>query len=181
MQQVTLKNKFLETHDYYFKEPYALGNDNWKIEYFTDLLSNNISFDAKILDLGCGKLDSLLFLDSLGYRNTFGTDKSGVDPSIYNISIDELNNKMHFSKIDFDSNPLSYPNGFFGVIYSFDYIEYLRKPLQVLDESNRVLRNGGLFFIATRNAVNLHKRIITLLGKNPQGSLENFLNENARI
>jgi SAM-dependent methyltransferase len=180
MQQVPLKIKVVEAHNYYFKEPYKLGNENWKIRYFTDLLSNNIPFDAKILDLGCGALDSLLFLNWLGYTNTFGTDKSGLDPSSYKISIDELNNKVHFLKNDFDSYPLPYPNSFFDVIYSFDCIEYLKNPLQVLDESNRVLRNGGLFFITTANAVNLHKRIITLLGKNPQGLLEHFLNENCQ-
>lgn len=103
------------------------------IGYLIDRLE--ISMEAKILDLGCGRGDfAQAFLSS-------GMQVSAVDLSD---CVTENYENIDFKKCDFTKENLPYKDNSFDVIFSKSVIEHLYYPETVFSEAKRILKPGGL-------------------------------------
>jgi SAM-dependent methyltransferase len=99
---------------------------------------------ARILEVGCGRGDTLAALQALGY------DCVGVEPSIHMMDICAASGvEVRFGTAD----SLDFPDDYFDAVFCQEVIEHLH-PEDVpcfFVEAHRVLRHGGVLSIETPN------------------------------
>ena len=99
---------------------------------------------GRILEVGCGRGDTLAALQALGY------DCVGVEPSIHMMDICAANDvEVHFGTAD----SLDFPDDCFDAVFCQEVIEHLH-PEDVacfFAEAHRVLRPGGVLSVETPN------------------------------
>ena len=116
----------------------------------------------KLLDIGCdnGKLCSRFKL--LGY------DVYGVDIRKKEVAMArKLGIKAFVANAE---NRLPFSSGFFDAAFAGDIIEHIYDTDFFIGETNRVLKQGGLFVVTTPNLASLSNRLRLLMGKIPVGS-----------
>ena len=103
------------------------------------LLSNFYKKTGKVLDVGCGRGDSLRAFSSLGF------DPAGVDisPEAPNYSKD-----FNVKVIDLEKEELSYENEF-DFVFSKSVVEHMREPVALIQAAHKSLKNGGVSVIMT--------------------------------
>lgn len=103
-----------------------------------------ITDTEKIVDIGSGQGHCLISLYEAGWKNLVAVD------------VDDLN--FHFYKqgygidcnlLDINSELLPIDDGSIGTVINFFVIAHLRSPANLLQESYRVLRRGGVIFVVT--------------------------------
>jgi SAM-dependent methyltransferase len=107
--------------------------------FFSQLVSNKV-----VLDVGCGT----------GYGTAILAERAAQT-----IGIDNSNNaitfaKRRYPKVDFrhmNAQQLRFPDASFDLIFSSENFEHLPDQASHLRELRRVLKHGGLCFIATPN------------------------------
>jgi 2-polyprenyl-3-methyl-5-hydroxy-6-metoxy-1,4-benzoquinol methylase len=105
----------------------------------------------KVLDIGCL---TGFFLDSI--KKIGDIDCYGIEPSKWAVEI--CNNKGlkvvqgYFENYD-------YPNNYFDVITLFDCIEHVKKPFQLLEKVNKILKKDGIIVISTPNIESVFHKI----------------------
>lgn len=106
----------------------------------TNSLINKQYRSGKILDIGCGSYPYFL-------TNTDFKEKYGLDPSLNNLKIKDLNLK----KLDVTKQKLPFKDNYFDVITMLAVFEHIDndKLNSVLKEINRVLKDKGLLIITT--------------------------------
>ena len=108
------------------------------------------------LDVGCGDGSRTVIFDEYGrYIN-------GVD--CHRWLKDELKERIDFKQEDFIKTNLTYEDGSFDIIFSFDVIEHLRRPQIMLKEILRILKKDGVFIISTPNRDRLGSFLLCLFG-----------------
>ena len=153
---VNTDNKNIFSSKAYLKEhdkPYLKGYEKVVIEkYFTS--------NMKILDLGCGAGRTSKILSDMGCR-VIGVD---ISDNLIDLA------KQKYPNLDFrigDATSLDFEDNYFdAVLFSFNGIDYVhprKLRLQVLEEINRVLKNGGLFVYSSHNALNIPRTKISIL------------------
>lgn len=126
------------------------------------LASNLVSKVERMIDLGCGNGGiSLLFKENLGAKDVYGVDidegaifvarQRGVKAYLLNLSEDKL----------------PFPDEHFDLAISFEVIEHLVNPDNMLKEANRVLKKRGILLIGTPNLASWVNRIFFLVGYQP--------------
>lgn len=98
---------------------------------------------GKLLDVGCGDGSYIQYMQG------FGWDAKGVDfdsEAVNNASSKGLNVQLG------NLMQQQYPNNVFDVVTINHVIEHVPSPLQLLQESRRILKQGGKLMIATPNA-----------------------------
>lgn len=96
----------------------------------------NIQAGQKLLELGCGRGD---FLSSF---NNLGIECKGLD--ISEKAGDALEN-VEVLKCNLEKDEFPFSDNFFDVIFHKSLLEHLREPENLMTESFRVLKPGGLF------------------------------------
>ncbi|MCH7535879.1 MAG: class I SAM-dependent methyltransferase, partial [Bacteroidetes bacterium] len=96
----------------------------------------------KILDVGCGRGWFLLEAKKRGWE-VYGTEYSSAAMEICN----NEGFNMHGGELD----PSNYKDHDFDVITSFEVIEHINTPTKDLSAINKLLRQGGLFYLTTPN------------------------------
>ena len=105
-----------------------------------------IKKDFRLLDIGCSTGSFLFFCE-----------KRFPTASLHGLEFDErlieLTQKLLKKSMVDQGNAenLPYPDNYFDVITSFQVIEHLYKPSEMIDEVVRCLKPGGLFIITTPN------------------------------
>lgn len=94
----------------------------------------NISQEAKLLDVGCGRGDFLNAFRDEGLR-AYGVDspsKNGFIP------VD-----CYAGGVDLETDTISFPDSEFDVIFTKSVLEHIHRPSNILNECYRVLKPGG--------------------------------------
>lgn len=121
---------------------------------------------STILDAGAAPGFTSLALRLLGYNVIFLDIE--VEP------YEELLNYYGIKalKCDLEKDPIALPENSVDAVTFTEVIEHLH-PYHVptaLSNINKVMKNGGILFLSTPNAVSIGKRIKALIGKNPCGN-----------
>lgn len=96
-----------------------------------------------VLDLGCGKGESLDFFRSLNFKiEWFGVD---IEKSPEVQSRTESNERL----ITFDGINIPFPDNYFDLIYCKQVFEHVKYPRDLLADVKRVLKPGGYFIGST--------------------------------
>ncbi len=145
----------LKERKFYTKDAERLIHFSWYRSHYhhNKRLNVVLSFLRKyhgpfVLDLGCGD----------GYQSShfslYREDVVGMDISKKRL----LRAKEYAHNVDFiqgDIQHLPFKSKSVGLIYLGQILEHLPKPLQLLKESNRVLKVGGLLLLDTPSKTNI--------------------------
>ena len=117
----------------------------------------------RMLDLGCG------------YGNLTRSIAEYLDISeVYGVDLDEQRLSIAKSRgistlmLDLNKERLPFPDCYFDLVTSFGVIEHLIYWDNLISESFRVLRDGGIFILAMPNLGNYINRLALLLGHQPR-------------
>jgi len=137
-----------------------------------------------ILDVGCGIGDIVIFLNEflndkankIFGSNLFPIDsKPFIDEYSFSKALGEQNERIKFMLSDADQEPIPLPDKSIDVVMLVDVIEHLNNPLFALQESNRVLKQGGYLCLKTPNFANLKNRTRLLMGKSSLHDIDGWL------
>jgi 2-polyprenyl-3-methyl-5-hydroxy-6-metoxy-1,4-benzoquinol methylase len=103
---------------------------------------------SKLLDVGCGKMDFLLYAKKSGF-NVSGMDIA--DPVIKQLIDNNIPAYRTFPEIQDET---------FDVVTGFDVIEHTTDPIQFLAEIRRITKKGGVLLLSTPNSLSLSARIL---------------------
>lgn len=107
---------------------------------------------GRLLDVGC----ALGYFVQLAHR--YGFDAYGCDPSPY--AIQEAKNLVGSKVREGTLQSLSFPKNSFDVITMLDVFEHLHDPKKDLAEVYKLLKPGGILFIATGDTDSALARIL---------------------
>ena len=138
-----MEKEVLENHKRYLKRVSFYRSNGYDLEKERDfILDKSLSVSGEILEIGTGKGHFALALAKRGYNFT------SIDISFQEQEIAMLNlryfglEKQVTFKIE-DAARMSFSDQSFNVIFSINVFHHLEKSLAVLEEINRLLRNGG--------------------------------------
>lgn len=114
------------------------------------------SSKRKVLDVACG-------VSTLS--KTFSDDIYGMDINPKSAKIAKKNG-IKFQRADIEKK-WNYPDNYFDIVIASHIIEHIVNPDHLILEAKRVLKNGGLFIVATPNLAAWFNRILLLLGFQP--------------
>jgi len=115
-----------------------------------------------MIDLGCGDGSiTLAFKEKLDVKNVFGVD---IDEEAISVA---RQRGIVAENLDLSEDKLPFLDGFFDLAISFEVIEHLTNPDNMLEEVHRVLRKGGMFLISTPNLASWFNRLALLFGFQP--------------
>lgn len=114
-----------------------------------------VSEGVRVLDYGCGHAGYLIDFQARGVR------MSGAEIAPYVVEACKAQG-FDVRKVD-DSSRIPFLDGEFDVAYLMQVFEHLRDPHGFLRELNRVLKPGGLLYLALPNKNSVWRRIF---GKN---------------
>jgi SAM-dependent methyltransferase len=136
-----------------------MGNTNGpiKVKLLKNLLKTcpDTIVDFKILDIGGTRSTSTFMRDLFP-----GSD-------LYHLNIDPHSLKGVANAIIADGTRLPFRNGLLDMVTSFDTIEHLISPDTLVKEVHRVLKQDGLFALATPNLADIYSRLAFLAGYVP--------------
>jgi ubiquinone/menaquinone biosynthesis C-methylase UbiE len=99
-----------------------------------------------VLDIACGTAYGTVFLSDKNLKMVVGTDLS---KEALNKAKEKLGNIVNF--LVSDATNVSFKEGAFDIVISFETIEHLMKYTDFISEIKRILKNEGLFIVSTPN------------------------------
>ena len=111
----------------------------------------NNKMGKKILDIGCGSGNYLAEVEKIGW------DVYGIDPSDVAVNVAKGRGLKNIYKGD--AIKLPFEDNFFDVISIFHVFEHVPNPQEVLNETKRVLKPGGILIIGVPNFSSLGSKI----------------------
>lgn len=116
----------------------------------------------RYLDLGCNNSNvTIAVADGSNAAEVYGVD---VDNNLLESS---KRHRLKTVSADLNKDTLPFNDKYFDLITSFEVIEHLINPDNMLREANRVLRSGGLFVLSTPNLSSWLNRLYILAGAHP--------------
>jgi SAM-dependent methyltransferase len=181
-------NAVSQTYRFFNGKDYAGEKLEERIIFYCQMMEDYglLKEDKQIVDLGAGiywfnPLVKLLGADVHlvdDYSGGGGVDNADRSSSmqILNKYRDEWKFPMH--EQDILTTPLPFENESIDGITCFHCLEHWhRSPKHLFAEIHRILKPGGLLFLATPNAVNIRKRITVPLGFNNWSGLDEWYEE----
>lgn len=107
---------------------------------------------GKLLEVGCGSGDVLLFLKSMGW-DTIGVE---VDSKASQIA-----REKGLNILDGKISDQQFSDSYFDAIVINHVLEHLHKPMAILDEFSRLLKPGGRLVIVTPNTNSLFYKLFS--------------------
>ena len=107
------------------------------VEYLKDRYYKN---EGKILDIGCGAGEMLRAFK----KNNFVVEGTDIFPQT-----EDFTNEFKFKVGNLEIEELDYDSNSFDFIFSKSVIEHLRSPINILNESYRILKPQGKCVIMT--------------------------------
>lgn len=141
-------NKFLARNGFHRHES---PEKNWDL-YLLYTIVESMHRQQKIIDLGCGDIHALKLLYTLGFKNLYGIDLSiSIRSRISQIyrMWRKRTLKVPFHIYKRDLTKTKFPDQMFDVAICISVIEHGVNLEELLRESNRILKPGGILFITT--------------------------------
>ncbi len=117
------------------------------IKFYLEYTDENEMFSNKsVLDIGCGAGGKSLYYLSKGALSVTGVDV--VEK--YKEESEQLRDKLGLKGFEFvyaDASQMPFAEASFDTVIMNDAMEHVAKPLEVLNEVNRVLKPGGKLYI----------------------------------
>jgi 2-polyprenyl-3-methyl-5-hydroxy-6-metoxy-1,4-benzoquinol methylase len=118
-----------------------------------------LSKDVKILDVGCGVGNMMLFYRNLGYANIHGVE-------VQQDFIAFARNQWNLNISERPAEDLScFEDKFFDVVYSNHVLEHILRPDASLREMHRVLKDDGVVFLGLPNGRHLDDILLRFVQK----------------
>lgn len=138
-----MEKEVLENHKRYLERVSFYRSNGYDLEKERDfILDKSLPISGEILEIGTGKGHFALALAKSGYNFTsIDISLQEQEIAILNLRYFGLENQVAF-KIE-DASRMSFSDQSFNVIFSINVFHHLEKSLAVLEEINRLLRNGG--------------------------------------
>jgi len=139
----------------YYREKYHKMCPKWRVStlIYHDLISDSVSKDTFLLDVGCGHSNLLSDI----YSKTPHT--YGIDPDMSAIN---RNNEIKYIKRSYVEE-MAFKDNFFDVVVCAWVLEHLRDPKKAFKEIYRVLKPGGKVIFLTPNTLNYNVWLIKLI------------------
>ena len=116
----------------------------------------------KILDVGCGTGNSLNFLYRKGFRSLYGVDLS---PNMINKAKLNNKNKLFIASVE----KLPFKSNFFDIVICTEAFHHFPNPKKSITEMFRVLKKGGLLYLAD---INFHFKLLNYIAKLEPGHVK---------
>ena len=137
--------------DNFTKVPFTLKNlDRFSVRssIFTSIRSSIKHFKGNVLDIGCGKMPYKEFI----LQNSSVQKYIGLD----------IENALKYDQVvkpdyTWDGIKMPFANGTFETTFATEVLEHCPYPKVVLDETYRVMKQGGCFFFTVPFLWNLHE------------------------
>lgn len=106
---------------------------------------------ARVLDYGCGHASYMCDFHDRGVAIS-GAEITGhlVDAC--------QNNGLDVHKVE-DFSHIPFDDGEFDIVYLMQVFEHLREPHRLLNELARILKNGGMLYLAVPNAASIWRKV----------------------
>lgn len=128
----------------------------------------------KILDIGPAEGIIPRALKKLGH-DVYVLEHSECNPDLDKKSYYD---GMKLSECVIQKGEFPFEDNFFDVVMNFGVMEHIEPPTCYFwNESYRILKPEGLLFMDNPNPINLRKRIFTLLGRNPNNEIVEWLDQ----
>lgn len=148
--------------DYFTHGPYKgvkiaglsryFGKYYWARRFYAKLISDLTPESGRILEIGCGFGDLLVFLEDK--FSTFGIDVSG--DAIIEAKKRLKNTKLSVLKAEKTD---SFSRNFFSTVIACHILEHLPDPKLAIKSVGRILKKGGVFFIVVPNTDSLGRKL----------------------
>jgi len=137
----------MDVIDYWTKKHQKYSKTDWidKPTIFAKFVRRYLPEKGKLLELGAGQGQDARFFAELGL-DVLATDFSKEALSLLRTKAKKQRVKLKLKHLDL-SQPLSYPNESFDVVYSHLALQYFSGTItiKIFDEIHRVLKPNGLF------------------------------------
>jgi len=147
-----------------FYQSHLLGGSHQRIRHkiLSFLEKSNLHIE-RYLDIGCADGDlTLEVARRLRQEEVYGVDLS--EAGLKNASMRGIRTRI----VDIESERLPFSDEYFGAVSAFEVIEHLVNTDNLISESHRVLKRGGLFIISTPNLASWLNRLYLLFGYLPR-------------
>lgn len=129
--------------------PHRSPEKNWDLSLLHSIIRHEPR-TAKVLDLGCGGLETLWFLRALGFENLWGIDlninrRDRVNQLVTTLRAGTVRPLLHLRRGDIMGTPFG-PHSF-EVLTSLSVLEHGVEAARLLAEARRLLRDDGLLFV----------------------------------
>lgn len=143
-------------------------SDQERIKIYLDMIGT----DKKILDVGCG----------MGYISNLMVKKGNFVVGLDVVDGDQ-NEFQNMQKINFDlrSDWCQVINEKFDIVLAAEIIEHLFDTDKFLQNIYNVLKDDGILIISTPNVASLGRRLMLLLGFNPNLEFHSRINTSGHI
>lgn len=145
------RHDYTEEHLKKYINHYISGKRNNKIRIVTRLLGD--IQDKSVLDIGIGAG----FFSRLCLQKKAKT--ISLDFAELIIQYNRKNNS-EFRLVQADAQHLPFKNESFDIVLALDVIEHLYSPLDLLNETNRVLKEKGRLILMTPNTTNVFEKTL---------------------
>ena len=125
-----------------------------RIMFAIELAAENLKEDVAVLDIGC----AYGYLEELIESNRY----VGVDVFKYTPC------PKTFVMSDLNTGVLPFRDNAFDIVFCIETLEHLFPIEEMVEEINRVLKDGGFAVISLPNELTLDRRFLFLLGKAPE-------------
>jgi len=143
--------------DYFKGKVYKnyIGERHYRLQLFQrkfSLIKRHIPKGGKLLDVGCATGLFLEVAERIGYE-VFGVE-------ISNYAAGRVTETLRSNVFMGELEKARFSDEYFDIVAMWDTLEHLPRPLEDLQEVNRILKTGGVIIIETLNVACLNAKIL---------------------
>lgn len=140
---------FYHYFKYYFDSPARLNQYSQFCKHIFDMAQTK---DRKVLDIGCGFGLISIHLATFGAQMVSAVDANEEKINVLQKILSGFNPPLENIEVKLgDALNLAYEDGYFDAVVANEVVSHMRDPGIFIQEMNRVLRSGGIFYLKDGN------------------------------